>query len=294
MIRRTAVCACLLLLPLLFGTDAASPQRVGGQVQFEDGFSAAEARVSLFAVDGRFAGRADANQSGVFQLPEVAPGKYFLEVRGAGFEAWQAGPMALRAGDSLVVALTVAPDRVPADPVLLLSSNRPWYEILQPAGLWEYWERRESHGALGAGSFYTHADLVEWIGQPVTVTLSALSPFLQAEPSGSTFSGFQLKGVRGCTPLVFLDGHRLRQGTEGSEKRMQFAGSFDTSDTGRYRGVMTRQEPITPIDDFISVSQIAALEIYRGASDIPGEFRLEEMGSQCGAVIVWSKRGPMG
>ena len=294
MIQKAAVCSSILLLLVSVAPHAASPQVLGGRVQFEEGISASEARVSLFSVDRRFAGRADANESGVFLFPEVAPGKYFIEVLGAGFEAWEAGPVVLRTGDSLLVALTVAGDRVPEDPVLLLSSNRPWYEILQPAGLWEYWERRETHEALGAGSFFTHADLRDWIGQPVTVTLSALSPFLYAEPSGSSLGGLQLKGPRGCTPLVFLDGHRVRQGTEGSEKSLRFAGSFGPSDTGRYQRVTSRQVPVTPIDDFISVSEIAALEIYRGASDIPGEFRLEEMSSRCGAVIVWSRRGPTG
>jgi hypothetical protein len=267
---------------------------VGGKVVFDDGVSASGARVSLFSANDSFAGKADANESGVFLFPEIAPGKYFIEVLGAGFETWQAGPVVLRKGDSLLVALSVAQDRVPENPVLILSSNRPWYEFLQPAGLWEYWERRERNEALGTGSFYTYADLWDWRGQPVTVTLSALSPFLYAEPSGAGLSGLQLKGSRGCTPLVFLDGHQLRQGTEGSEKKLNLGASFHQPETGGYHRIAARQEPVTPIDDFISVSQIAALEIYRGASDIPGEFRLEEPGSQCGAVIVWSKRGPTG
>lgn len=294
MVRRAAVCSCVLFLIALAGTDSASAQMVGGKVVSQGGVPASGARVSLFSVSGSFAGKAEANESGIFLFPEISAGKYFIEVLGAGFETWEAGPVVLRIGDSLLVALSVAQDHVPENPVLVLASNRPWYEFLQPAGLWEYWERRERNEALGTGSFYTHADLLGWRGQPVTVTLSGLSPFLYVEPSGAGLSGLQLKGPRGCTPLVFLDGHRLRQGTEGSERRLVFGASFDEPETGEYQRKRARKGGVTPIDDFISVSQIAALEIYRGASDIPGEFRLEETGSRCGAVIVWSKRGPTG
>lgn len=42
--------------------------------------------------------------------------------------------------------------------------------------------------------------------------------------------------------------------------------------------------PLTPIRD------VAALEVYLGASDVPGEFAGRTAG--CGAVIVWTRSGP--
>lgn len=271
-----------------------SSQVVGGHVITDSGDGAPDVSVAFFLPDGRFGGRTHTDLTGGFSFSSVGAGKYFIEVAGAGLEAWRAGPVVLGGRDTLIVALLVAPDRVPQDPIHILSCTRPWYEVLQPAGLWSYWERRERFESLGTGSFYTQADLSTWRGQPLTVTLSALSPFLHAVPTEAGGAGLQLRGPRGCTPLVFLDGHQIDQGTEGSDRVLSSASPGRSRDLLAVRAKSARAGPFIPIDHYISLSEVAALEIYRGASDIPGEFRLEEPGSRCGAVVVWSQRGPTG
>ena len=72
--------------------------------------------------------------------------------------------------------------------------------------------------------------------------------------------------VEECFPSVFLDGHPLRGPPLGAE---------------------ISGPPI--LDNWIHLPQIAAVEVYRGASDTPAEFR--NPGSNCGAVAVWSVRG---
>ena len=72
-----------------------------------------------------------------------------------------------------------------------------------------------------------------------------------------------------CDPLLFLVGHLLK-----GEKVFVESGWLE-------------YPPI--LDDWIGSSLIAAVEIYRGGSDVPGEYRLP--GSNCGVAAVWSQRG---
>ena len=44
------------------------------------------------------------------------------------------------------------------------------------------------------------------------------------------------------------------------------------------------------IDDFVSLSDVEAIEVYRGPSELPGEFHGMHSGGNCGAVVVWTKR----
>jgi len=291
--RRIAFLTFLLLVIGLAEAADTSAQMVGGQVFLQGGAAVPGASVWLMS-NGTNDAKTETDAEGRFFFPTIMPGKYFVEVEGMGFEGWLAGPVVLQKLDTLLMALFVAPQGIPPNPILVISSRRPWYEHLQPAGLWPFWERRELYEALGSGRFYTQADLQSWSGQSVTLTLSALSPFLHAEPAPNEPSAFVLRGARGCTPLIFIDGHRISQGTEGSDNAFLLGAPSRGSNMDPDRTPQNRRGLLTPIDQFIHVSQIAGLEIYRGASDIPGEFRLEELGSRCGAVVVWSQRGPTG
>jgi hypothetical protein len=129
---------------------------------------------------------------------------------------------------------------------------------------------------LGIGRFQTYQDLKPLQGSPVALAIIQLNPFLISRPHERRPNTFHIAGRLGCSPLVFLDGHRLR-GEGGLVEEMRGTRTLGNNPPG----------PI--IDDYISLSQIAAVEVYRGASDVPGEFR--EPGSNCGAVVIWSRRG---
>ncbi len=43
------------------------------------------------------------------------------------------------------------------------------------------------------------------------------------------------------------------------------------------------------IDNFVSPSEIAAMEVYRGPSEVPAEFGGSVGG--CGAIVIWTRGG---
>jgi len=284
----------LLVVSLFLGAVEVSAQVVGGQVLLEGDTPLLGVQVNLLSPGGKLAEATETDEAGRFYFPGVTAGKYFLGVVGSECEDWQAGPLVLEEGDTVLMSLSVAENEVPDPPFMIVSSCRPWYEHLQPAGLWPFWERRAHYEALGSGTFYTSADLEPWLGNPLTLTLSALTPFLQAEPAPRDQTGFLLRGPRDRTPLVFIDGLRVRQGTEGSGYQKAFWEPGMGTDTHRPDPAAEFRRNLTPIDHFISLSQVAGVEVYRGASDVPGEFRTEEFGTRCGAVVIWSYRGPTG
>jgi hypothetical protein len=53
-----------------------------------------------------------------------------------------------------------------------------------------------------------------------------------------------------------------------------------------------RESPLRPetIDDFVSILEVEAVEVYRRVSEIPGEF-FDEQGARCGVIAVWTRRG---
>jgi hypothetical protein len=283
-----------LFVSFSLGAVELSAQVVGGQVILDGDTPLLGVRVGLLSPGGKLAEGTETDEAGRFYFPRVSAGNYFLDVVGPECEDWQAGPLVLEEGDTVIMYLSVAENEVPDPPFMIVSSCRPWYEHLQPLGLWPFWERRARYEALGTGTFFTSADLEPWRGNPVTLTLSALSPFLQAEPAPRDQTGFLLRGPRDCTPLVFIDGHRVRQGTEGSYYQRAFRKPVLGTDTHRADLTPEPRRIFTPIDHFISLSQIAGVEVYRGASDVPAEFRIEELETRCGAVVIWSHRGPTG
>jgi hypothetical protein len=172
--RLNSIFLPLILFPVVLAGPLEVPAQVlGGQVILEGDSLLAGAQVILLLPNGKLSRVTETDQEGHFHFPDLTPGKYMVNVEGPGCEGWGAGPL-LGERDSVMMSLSVAINRVPEPPFLIVSSRRPWYEHLQPAGLWPFWERRDYYEALGSGSFFTSADLRPWIGNPVTLTLSSL------------------------------------------------------------------------------------------------------------------------
>jgi hypothetical protein len=84
-----------------------------------------------------------------------------------------------------------------------------------------------------------------------------------------------LKGRGGCMMTVYLDGQMVRpEGARGSA-----------------RSGATAPGGIVPIDDIVSASQVAAIEIYATAANAPGELVPLAGAAQqgaCGIVAIWT------
>jgi hypothetical protein len=175
----------------------------------------------------------------------------------------------LREGDSISIELRLEVEAIPLEPIIVTASSRPAWEHLQPPALWEFWERKEHMEKLGVGSFFTYEDIKPVVGQKTAQIVADFAPFFFTQAHPDRRSDYFIRGRGKCYPPIYLDGHLLR-GTP------VFIG-----------GQRLEEPPI--LDDWIQSSGIAAIEIYRGSSSVPGEFRAT--GSNCGVVAVWSHRG---
>jgi hypothetical protein len=245
-------------------------QQVTGQVLDPERTPISSAEIRFRTENGRVVLRTVSGSDGRFRAITIEAGRYWLLVDRLGYEAALVGPLALSEGDSIEVELFMAVDAIPLEPLTVTASRRPWWEHLEPPALWEFWERKQHFERLGSGNFYTYDDLKPLSGMPAALAIADLAPFFFPENKRGWGNSFFITGRSGCYPPIFLDGHQLTGSSKAS------GNSF------------AREPPL--IDDWIHLSQIAGVEIYRGASDVPAEFRV--LGSNCGAVAVWSLRGP--
>ncbi len=120
--------------------------------------------------------------------------------------------------------------------------------IEQPRALWPYFERREFYGALGLGQFVDREFLDTWSG-PIE-SIPEIDNFLRTMERRTGLIEQQCTG-----PAWFLDGSRIRN--------------------------------IDP-NDLVGVADLEGIEVYRRASEIPGEFGGSD--SECGVIALWTRR----
>ena len=117
---------------------------------------------------------------------------------------------------------------------------------------------------LGLGSFVLPSEMDQVRHRTLAEVLNTV-PGVRVTPECghlSCRSNIRMQGnaVPGCIPTIYVDGRETRQIVPG--------GSIDFG-------------LISPTGD------VAAIETYRGLADTPAEF----LGSRCGAIVIWTRRG---
>ena len=204
------------------------------------------------------------DSSGHFRVANVPPGAVQLLVRRLGYRpvvySTRIGP-----GETLRVppeatALSQAPTELEA---ITVEGDAP-----VPRYLRRFAERR----AAGFGHFVTREEFEKWNPTETTDVLRRTPGLmvvangnyggsLPLPPGGVDTRRFVIRSGRAatrgeCPLLLFLDGALI-------------GNSFED------------------IDNFISIEQIVAIEVYRGPSEMPAEFNTT--GSACGAIVFWTR-----
>ena len=191
------------------------------------------------------------DREGRFTIHAPEPGPYRIVAAGMGYETGESELIPLEEGDPLEVTLMLPVAPVLLDGIEVEVEARPWM-VEQPARLWPFFERRRWGQMAGLGQFLTRGDL-EGLGGRIS-NLFQIQNLYMRMPDRSM--------ERPCTdPIYYLDGMRL----SGANRQT--------------------------IDDFVGgVSDLEAIEIYRRASEIPGEFGGSD--AHCGVVVFWTRRVP--
>jgi hypothetical protein len=194
------------------------------------------------------------NDRGVFVLENVPAGMEILEAETLGFALQREGVRVL-GGRAQELVVRLAADPVELAPLLVSVRPRKWFSDRQ--GL-------EQRIALGAGYIMLREDIEERAPQVLGEALRGV-PGVTVTRLGGGISGtysIQLRGAanlanQACNPMVWVDG--VNWGNDGSIFRD------------------------------IPAFEIEAIEVYRGAAEVPGEFSGQE--ARCGVIVVWTRRG---
>lgn len=215
---------------------------------------------------------------GGFVFVEVAPGRYRLEGERLGYRTTASGVLVVHAGDTIALEFRMAVAAIVLEPLTVTASARPWYEHLTPPALWEYYERRDYLSRLGRGHFMGPQEIRNLAGMPVALAIGTV-PGMRAVASESSMGRFHLLGRQGCDALLFVNGHQVR-----------LRAPLSRADTADVDFVPGPERLDWFVDDFVSLNEIEAIEVYRGAAELPGEFHGFSGNANCGAVIIWTKR----
>jgi len=186
-----------------------------------------------------------------------ADGRYQLRVPGAGRYRFTVTSVGYGSAGSDLIDITEGQALeanliIPPAPVLLegitAEAESRPWMLQQPPVLWPYFERREFYGKLGLGQFVDREALQNWNGPIESIPEVDMMLRTMRQRSGLMLSG--------CSaPAWFLDGNRIRDAN---------------------------------INDFVGVQDLEGVEVYRRATEIPGEFGGSD--SQCGVVALWTRR----
>lgn len=263
----------LLLVGAVGGASGVDGQVLSGRVVDGEGRPLGDVEVRLFPerVDPDAPiGRRWSDAEGRFSFA-ASDGVFRLWADRLGYAPFRSGPLALRAADSLEFRLTLRVDAVAMEGLEITASRRPWWEILEPPGLWGFYDRMSRHSREGRGRFFTRADVAPWGGVPVARALSALVPAIRAVQDPARPGQYRLRGPGGCLPVVFVDGVHVP---------LQIIGA---------NGAVVDE---IPLDMVVGRFSLAAVETYRGMSQAPVELTASRSHTdlRCTVVGLWTRR----
>lgn len=189
---------------------------------------------------------------GRFALPNLAPGRHEVAFSHLGYRQ-RSETIEVQPGHATRMQVVLAVDAIALDPIEVTVDRLD--RALEDAG---FYQRRED----GWGYFVDREDIDRW--NPITVT-DALMRFHGVAITSGSGGPFQRqlrlrgRGAGACTPRVYLDGTLLS-------------------------GLQTFS-----VNDIVDPMSVAGIEVYRGVAGIPA--RYSGLGTSCGVVLIWLRRG---
>jgi hypothetical protein len=232
----------------------------------ESGNPVRSAEVGLEDASGRISVTGVSNQRGFFRLQTPVPGRYLFTAEALGYAPVEEEVVDVPQGHLAVLEVRMAPEALELEPLVVQAEARAFH--LEMEGFYE----REVHSAHG-GVFLEPNDLEK--RRPLKLTdvffsfpgTRVVEAALGAGPRAVYFprSGERpaYGGIQICWPMIYLDRQLIS--------------------TGGLSGATP-----TALDEYVHGADVAAVEVYRSAAEVPAEFNGPNAG--CGVIVVWSKK----
>ncbi|HET7233425.1 MAG TPA: carboxypeptidase regulatory-like domain-containing protein [Longimicrobium sp.] len=228
----------------------AAAQTVHGRV-LERGSNNPVAQATVELRDGDIVrGRVQTDPAGEFDLDIPGAGAYRLSAQRVGYVALLSEPVQVGSLDSLDVLFHMASDAVVLQPVEVTASKR--FTSPQIAAFYERVAARRQ------GRFMTREQIAALRSGRTSDVLRRVAG-LSMRPTRRGQIALRARG--GCEPLVFIDGMFVNM----------YGSAFS-------------------VDELVHPDDLEGVEVYSGAS-VPIEYvRDGPVGTNCGAILLWTKQ----
>ena len=241
--------------------------------------------VTLMSATGTPLVTAVTDVNGQWALAVPGPGAYYVSAKRLGYRPWVHGPIAIQAGDSLTTVYHLGRLPVLLDPVEVSA-----LELERYLNLMGFYERQRAD----FGHYVTPADIDRRQASRVTDLLSALPGVKVVASGGVGGRAIQLRGSNLsegglCRPRVYVDGLLYARG----DSRPRRTTTDQAATEQRIEDDIQRIDQGISLDDIGHPSTIAAIEVYRSASQVPVQFGGASVETLCGVIVVWTRAGSM-
>lgn len=190
------------------------------------------------------------SQSGAFVIADAGVGTRSVEARAIGFQPYQL-PVQLRTTVPTEVTLTLVRQNVMLDTVRVVRGRELPAEVL---GIERRWR-------TGLGRHLNATMIRERASVFVTDAMRGMAGVSVRQQESGYGQAVMMRGFAGndCVAQVYVDGLRTQMGGRGG----------------------------FTIDDFVSLDNVAAVEVYARANLVPPEYMTLDGG--CGVIAIWTK-----
>lgn len=195
------------------------------------------------------------DENGHFVFEDIPAGRYLLVVEHLAFQPVQDSIRLDDGGATYDLEITVSQEPIELDPISI--------NVMRTGPLVDVYDRLDRMRRLGLGDVFDRDD-IDRAGVSRVSHLISLLPGARLQPIAGRVGAAELRLHRrnNCAPSYYID------------------------------GIRTPMESMS-VDDYVSLTAVEALEVYRRMTTLPGEFA-DERAQNCGAVAIWTRRGPPG
>lgn len=259
---RNVLLPTLLLWIFGLGSEVLAAQEPAGVIAgtIKDAVTGGPVTLATLSMNGGVATLTD--REGRFRIERVEWGTNVLQVRRIGYAPVEIDVWVDRPNDEFELSITLAPAPTELDPISVEGEATPVNRKLIA-----FEDRRR----MGFGHFVTTEQIEAWNPSNLTDVLQK-APGVIVRPNpgylvGRDYRKYLIQSTRrvgrlgpvACEMIYYLDG--MFMGTQGPGE--------------------------APIDSWVNIGSLAAIEIYSGASQVPAQFN--RSGAACGVVVLWTR-----
>ena len=225
-----------------------------------------DAEVTLTQSPGILRVGGSTDSRGFFRFQTRIPGNFLLSAQALGFTPLTDEPVEILSGKLTVLELRMAPEALELAPLMVTAEARTFH--LEMEGFYE----RKAKG-LDTGIFLEPEFIEERMPRRTTDLFHGMLGTRVVETEvgeqGVYFrAGERMSsgGMAVCWPMVYVDRQLMRTGGLGGDP--------------------------AAVNELIDPFELAAVEVYRSAAEIPPQFNGPNAG--CGVIVFWTQRGGSG